>query len=252
MRLSVVIPTLDEAAELPATLAALRAGAGHEAGAVEVIVADGGSRDATVAVARRAGATVLEGPRGRGVQLAAGGRAAQGDAIVFCHADCRLPAGWPAAVRAALSADRRVVGGAFRLAIDSPRRALAVVAATANLRSRVTGHPYGDQAIFARADAYRAVGGFAPLPIMEDVDLCRRLWRVGRLVQLQLAVTVSARRWEREGVLYATLRNWSLAALYYLGVEPAQLKRWYADEPRPGALHPRSGPESAPGPEAAS
>jgi GT2 family glycosyltransferase len=106
-----------------------------------------------------------------------------------------------------------------------------LIAATANVRSRLTGHPYGDQALFVRAGAYRAVGGFAPLPLMEDVDLCRRLWRVGRLVQLDLAATVSARRWEREGPLYTTIRNWALAALYYLGVSPGRLKRWYADEP---------------------
>jgi rSAM/selenodomain-associated transferase 2 len=238
MRLSVVIPTLDEAPELPATLAALYTGARPLAAedvagdAIEIIVVDGGSRDATVALARGSGASVIETSRARGAQLAAGGRAARGDVIVFCHADCRLPAGWPAAIRRALAADPRVVGGAFRLAIDGGRRSLALVAATANLRSRLTGHPYGDQALFVRADPYRAVGGFAPLPLMEDVDLCRRLWRVGRIVQLDLAATVSARRWEREGWLYTMLRNWSLAAFFYLGVEPVRLKRWYPDEPR--------------------
>ncbi len=238
MRLSVVIPTLDEAAELPATLGALHAGArplaaeGAAGDAIEVLVVDGGSRDATVALARGFGASVVEAPRGRGAQLAAGGRVARGDVIVFCHADCRLPAGWSAAIRAALAADPQVVGGAFQLAIEGDRRVRALVAAAANLRSRLTGHPYGDQALFVRADAYRAVGGFAPLPLMEDIDLCRRLRQVGRLVQLDLAVTVSARRWDREGLLYATLRNWTLAALFYLGVEPARLRRWYPDEPR--------------------
>ncbi len=238
MRLSVVIPTLNEAAELPTTLAALHAGARPAAArdapgdVIEVIVVDGGSRDATVTIARNSGAIVIEASRGRGVQLAAGGRLARGDVIVFCHADCRLPAGWPAAVRAAFAGDPRVVGGAFPLAIAGGRRSLALVAAMANLRSRVTRYPYGDQALFVRADAYRAVGGFAPLPLMEDIDLCRRLRRVGRLVQLDLPVTVSGRRWEREGWVHTTLRNWSLAALFYLGVEPARLKRWYPDEPR--------------------
>ncbi|HEX7124923.1 MAG TPA: TIGR04283 family arsenosugar biosynthesis glycosyltransferase, partial [Thermodesulfobacteriota bacterium] len=192
---------------------------------------DGGSADATVEVARRAGATVLAAPRGRGRQLAAGADAATGDVLLFCHADCRLPAGWATAVRAALAAGRDVVGGAFRLGIASPRPSLAIVAASANVRSRLTGHPYGDQALFVRAEAYRAVGGFAPLPLMEDIDLCRRLWRVGRLVQLDLAVRVSARRWEREGTLYATLRNAVLAGLFYLGVDPARLARWYRPEP---------------------
>lgn len=239
MRLSVVIPTLDEAALLPATLAALHAGArpalAGEAGAgdaIEVIVADGGSRDGTVALARASGAIVVEGPRGRGTQLATGARAARGDVILFCHADCRLPAGWPAAIRRALAADPRVVAGSFRLAIEGGRRLHALIAATANLRNRLTGHPYGDQALFVRADAYRAAGGFAPIPLMEDIEICRRLRRAGRIVQLDLAVTVSARRWEREGPLVTTLRNWTLAALFYLGVEPGRLKRWYEDEPR--------------------
>ena len=225
MRISVVIPALNEAANLPATLAAI----GEEAS--EVLVVDGGSADATVEVARRAGAAVLAAPRGRGRQLAAGADAATGDVLLFCHADCRLPAGWAHAVRAALAAGRDVVGGAFRLGIESPRPSLALVAASANVRSRLTGHPYGDQALFVRAEAYRAVGGFAPLPIMEDIDLCRRLWRVGRLVQLDLSVRVSARRWEREGTLYATLRNAALAGLFYLGVDPARLARWYRPEP---------------------
>lgn len=219
-----VIPALHEAASLPATLAAL----GDEAH--EVLVVDGGSADATAEVARRAGARVLDAPRGRGRQLAAGGEAATGDVLLFCHADCRLPPGWGRAVRGALACDARVVGGAFRLAIASRRASLALVAATANVRSRLTGRPYGDQALFVRRDAYRQAGGFAPLPLMEDVDLCRRLWHVGRLVQLDLAVTVSARRWEREGPLYTTLRNSTLATLFYLGVDPVRLKRWYADE----------------------
>jgi rSAM/selenodomain-associated transferase 2 len=226
VRISVVIPAVNEAAALPATLAAL----GGEAD--EVLVVDGGSDDATVAVARAAGATVLAAPRGRGSQLAAGGAAARGDVVLFCHADCLLPPGWAGAIRRALGADPGAVGGAFRLGIASPRRALALVAATANLRSRLTGHPYGDQALFVRRETYRRVGGFAPLPLMEDIDLCRRLRRVGRLAHLELAVRVSPRRWEREGVVRSTLRNWSLAALFYLGADPARLKRWYGDEPR--------------------
>lgn len=226
VRISVVIPALDEAANLPATLAALGPDA-HE-----VVVVDGGSVDATVETARRAGARVLAAPRGRGRQLAAGAEAATGDVLLFCHADCRLPAGWGRAVRRALERDPRVVGGAFRLGIASRRPSLAVIAAVANVRSRLTGHPYGDQALFARADAYRASGGFAALPLMEDIDLCRRLWRVGRLVQLPAAVLVSPRRWEREGALYATARNWLLAALFYLGADPARLARWYEDEGR--------------------
>ncbi len=224
MRISVVIPALDEAANLPATLAAI-GGDAHE-----VLVVDGGSADGTPDVARRAGAVVVASPRGRGRQLAAGGRAATGDVLLFCHADCRLPVGWAAAIRRALARDPRAVGGAFRLGIASPRASLALVAATANLRSGVTGHPYGDQALFVRAEAYRAAGGFAPLPLMEDIDLCRRLWRVGRLVQLDLAVRVSPRRWEREGLLYVTVRNWILATLFYLGVDPVRLERWYGGE----------------------
>lgn len=218
--LSVVIPTLDEAAVLGDTLAAL------PPGPVEVIVADGGSRDATRAIARAHGCRVVASTPGRGVQMNAGAAAAKGGVLLFLHADTRLPPGAPEAIAAAL-ADPEVVGGAFRLGIDSPDRFLRLVAEAANLRSRLTGVCYGDQAPFVRREAFAALGGFPPFPIMEDVAFGRALRRLGRVVLLEGRVATSARRWERENPLYTTLRNTALVSLFRLGVAPERLARWY-------------------------
>jgi rSAM/selenodomain-associated transferase 2 len=217
--LSVVIPALDEAAVLADTLASLPAG-------TEVIVADGGSADATRAIARAHGARVVESAPGRAVQMNAGAAAATGAVLLFLHADTRLPEGAPQAIAAAL-ADPEVVGGAFRLGIDSEDGFLRVVAAAANLRGRLTGVFYGDQGVFARREAFAALGGFPPLPIMEDVAFGRRLKRLGRVVLLRDRVATSARRWERENPLYTTLRNTVLVSLFLLGVAPERLARWY-------------------------
>lgn len=218
--LSVVIPALDEAAILGDTLAAL------PPGVTEVIVADGGSRDATRAIARAHGAGVVEATPGRGLQMNAGAGAARGSVLLFLHADTRLPEGAAEAIAAAL-ADPAVVGGAFRLGIDSPDGFLRLVAGAANLRARLTGVAYGDQAVFVRREAFEALGGFPPIPIMEDVAFGRRLKRRGRVVLLRARVATSARRWERENPLYTTLRNTVLVSLFLLGVAPKRLARRY-------------------------
>lgn len=233
--IAVVIPTLREGATLGAMLAAL------PDGLAEVIVADGGSTDATREVARAHGCRVVESPPGRGVQMNAGASAATAPVLLFLHADTRLPADAPARIARAL-ADPGVVGGGFRLGIASDARFLSFIAAAANLRTRLTGVFYGDQALFVRREAFAALGGFAPIPIMEDVDLGRRLKRRGRVRLLDAAVQTSARRWERENPLYTTLRNTLLVSLYLLGVPPRRLARWYppvregAGESGPGAV----------------
>jgi len=220
VRVSVVIPTLNEAASLPGVLAGL------PDGIAQVIVADGGSRDGTGALARSGGARVVESPPGRGGQMNAGAAVADGEVLLFLHADTRLPPDAVAHVARAL-ADPRVVGGGFRLSIDSRDRFLGLVAASATLRTRLTGVFYGDQALFVRREVFVRMGGFDPFPLMEDVAFGRRLKREGRVVLLPVAAVTSARRWERENPLFTTVRNWLLVSLFLLGVPPRRLARWY-------------------------
>jgi len=215
--ISVVIPALDEEQRLPAAIQSVRADA-------DVIVVDGGSRDATRAVAAAEGARVLESPRGRGRQLDEGARAATGDWLVFLHADTRLEAGWADAL-ASLPAD--VAGGAFRLAIDSDRLAFRIVERAVRARVRLFALPYGDQGLFVRREAYAAVGGMPHLPLMEDVAFVRRLRRAGRLAFLPIRAFTSARRWDRYGIVGTTLRNWWLVGLYAAGRSPERLARIY-------------------------
>ena len=210
---TVVIPALDEAALLGAAIASVRADA-------EVVVVDGGSSDGTRAVAVSAGARLLTTRACRGLQLAEGARSASGRWLVFLHADTRLERGWRQAL------DRvpaEAVGGAFRFAVDSPRPRYRALEAAVALRCRILRLPYGDQAIFVRRSAYRDVGGFPPLPLLEDVAFIRRLAGVGPLAFPPQRAFTSARRWERRGLVSTTLRNWCLLALYASGWRPRVL-----------------------------
>jgi len=214
----VVIPTLDEAGQVAAAIRSVAADA------AEVIVVDGGSRDRTREIASLAGARVLDAPRGRGGQIDAGARVATGDWLLFLHADTRLEAGWRDALRV-LPAD--IVGGAFRLAIDSPRPGFRLVEAAVRARVRLFALPYGDQALFVRREVYRGLGGMPHLPLMEDVAFVRRLRGAGRLAFLPLRAITSPRRWERYGIAGTSLRNLATLALYALGRAPARLDRGY-------------------------
>ena len=218
-RVSAVIPALDEAGSIGAVVADARTHAD------EVIVVDGGSGDGTAALAAAAGAIVVDAPRGRAVQMNAGAALARGDVLLFLHADCRLPADAGRAVREAIGRGAR--WGRFDVRLDSPRLALAVVGAMMNLRSRLTGIATGDQAIFVDRALWEALGGYAPIPLMEDVELCGRARRVARCACLDDRVTVSARRWERRGVVRTVLEMWAWRAAYALGVSPATLHRLY-------------------------
>ena len=215
--ISVVIPALDEEQRLPAAIQSVRADA-------DVIVVDGGSRDATRAVAAAEGARVLESPRGRGRQLDEGARAATGDWLVFLHADTRLETGWADAL-ADLPPD--VVGGAFRFAVDSPRAAFRAVERAVRLRVGLFALPYGDQGIFVRREVYARIGGVPHLPLMEDVAFVARLRSAGRLAFPPVRAFTSARRWDRYGVVGTTLRNWWLIGLYAAGQSPERLARRY-------------------------
>jgi rSAM/selenodomain-associated transferase 2 len=222
MRVSVILPVLDEERVIARRLAELRA-----LGVPEILVVDGGSRDRTAAVvAMHPGVRLLHAPRGRAAQMNAGAAEATGDVLLFLHADVSLPADALEHVARAL-ADPRVVAGAFRTwtLADRPTR-LGPLLHLADLRSRYSGLPYGDQAMFVRAAIFRAVGGFPPLPLMEDLALSRRLRAAGRVRIVPARVLVSGRRFIDHPVLSTLLVN-VYPALYRLGVPPAQLARFY-------------------------
>ena len=220
-RISVIIPTLNEAQQLPQALLSLK-----DAENVETVVVDGGSTDGTPDMAERAKCRVLRSSAGRALQLNAGAGAASGAILLFLHADARLPAGFDAHVRRTLD-EPRVMAGAFRLRIDGPQRALRLIEWGVNLRSRCLQMPYGDQALFLKAETFATVGGFPELPIMEDFALVRRLRRHGRIAIADAAVTTSARRWNAIGPLRTTWINQMVIMGYYLGVSPGRLAGWY-------------------------
>lgn len=225
-RISVVIPTLDEGRRIGRRLAEV--GAMPEV--AEVIVVDGGSRDDTVAVARSfAGVRVLEAPRGRSTQMNHGAALAGGDVLLFLHADVSLPADAARWICDAL-ADEQVVAGAFRTwtVPDGGKSRLGPLLHFADLRSRYSSLPYGDQALFVRAEIFHAVGGFPEVPILEDLELARRLRRRGRIRTVPASVTVSGRRFEARPLFYAVVMN-VFPVLYRLGVSPARLARIYGD-----------------------
>jgi rSAM/selenodomain-associated transferase 2 len=215
--LSVIIPTLDEEACIARAVRSVR-------DAAEVIVVDGGSHDGTRRVAESEGAVVLTVAPGRGGQLHAGARRAHGDWLVFLHADTWLEPGWAEALR---HLEPALVGGAFRFAIDSARLGYRVVEASVILRCRVFRLPYGDQGLFVRRVVYEGIGGFPPIPLMEDVAFVRRLSRAGRLAFPAVRAFTSPRRWEQRGILSATVRNWWLLGQYAAGRPPEELARSY-------------------------
>jgi rSAM/selenodomain-associated transferase 2 len=220
-RLSIIVPVLNEAATIGPALAALAPlrSRGHE-----VVVVDGGSEDGTVSLAEPACDRLLVTPRGRALQMNAGAMAATGEALVFLHADTRLPDGADELVLAALA---QRSWGRFDVRIASRRPLLALVACAINLRSRFTGIATGDQAMFVRRDAF---AGFPEMPLMEDIALSRMLRRRGPPACLRARVLTSARRWEAHGVLRTILLMWRLRLLYALGATPQRLARDYADQ----------------------
>lgn len=223
--ISVVVPTLDAAATLPACLDSLMPGLSV---IKEVIVSDGGSSDATVDVADAAGARLVSSPKGRGHQLAAGAAAARAAYLLFLHADTTLEASWP------IEAERFMATGGdaatFTLAFRTDDVGARIVAAGAMLRTRIFKLPYGDQALLVAAPLYHALGGYRPLPIMEDVDFIERLVRArgrGALRVLRTRAVTSADRYRR-GYARRVLRNAWLIAQYRAGVDPERLARNYA------------------------
>jgi rSAM/selenodomain-associated transferase 2 len=197
--------------------------------AFEILVVDGGSRDATCAIAAAAGARVLASPARRGTQLDRGGREARGDWLLFLHADTRLEAGW---YEALATSSHAIVGGAYRFALATRRFGRRYAEWAVALRCQYLGLPFGDQALFCRRGLYADAGGFPHEPLFEDVAFFRRLRRLGPTAMLSVRAVSSARRWERDGPLLTTLRNNTLLLLFLAGVSPQRLWRAYGPGPR--------------------
>ncbi|MHB8956051.1 MAG: TIGR04283 family arsenosugar biosynthesis glycosyltransferase [Pirellulaceae bacterium] len=221
-KISVIIPALNEVGHLKNTLVAP-----GQAENVEIIVVDGGSCDGTDDLAVAAGVRLLRSPAGRARQMNLGAAAATGDIYLFLHADTQLSPGFEQSVRAALR-ETGVIAGAFRLHIDGPERSLRLIEWGTNWRSRWRQMPYGDQALFVRAETFRKLGGFKELPIMEDFEFVQRLRRAGRIAILPEAVTTSARRWHALGPWRTTWINQMIIGAYHLGISAERLSAWYS------------------------
>jgi rSAM/selenodomain-associated transferase 2 len=221
--LSVIIPVLNEAKPLDRILSRLRA----ICPGAEVIIVDGGSEDETSAVAQRfSHVRLLSSARGRARQMNAGAHVANGEVLLFLHADTFLPAGANAAILEAFH-DPGVVAGRFDVRFDNPRPVFKVIAFFINLRSRLTKICTGDQALFVRRKTFDDLRGYPDIPLMEDVEFTKRLKRKGAMSCLRLKVTTSARKWEQGGVLRVVLLMWALRFLYFVGVGPERMHRWY-------------------------
>lgn len=218
MKLSIVVPMLNEADQLPRILSSLDE---IRSAFVEVLLVDGGSSDGSAELAERDGFHVVRSARGRAVQMNAGAGAASGDLLLFLHADTILPPRADVLVLGAMTASPRA-WGRFDVRIEGHSAMLGLIGFMMNWRSRLTGIATGDQAIFVRRDAFRSVGGFPPQPLMEDIELSRRLKRVSAPLCLRARVTTSGRRWETRGVWTTILLMWRLRLRYWLGA-PADL-----------------------------
>jgi len=222
-RISVIIPALNEARHIAATLRAVGQSPGHQ-----VFVVAGGSTDATALRAQEAGATVLASKPGRARQLNAGAARAEGASLLFLHADTLLPPGWADALVRTLRASG-AAAGAFRFRIAEKFPGKSFIEWTTGLRSRWLQRPYGDQGLFLTRALFEEMGGFADLPIMEDYEFTVRLRRRGRIVTVSEAALTSGRRWQELGVLRTTLRNQWMLAGYHLGVSPQKLQAHYQE-----------------------
>jgi rSAM/selenodomain-associated transferase 2 len=222
---SIILPVLNEADSINPLLDHLETleGCDH----CECIVVDGSPDGDTIEAVTRTGVLSVKSPQGRASQMNAGAAVAVGEILIFLHVDTRMP--WQALEAIGKVMTRQsVIGGAFDLRIGSERPILKIIARIASLRSRLTRIPYGDQAIFIRRDCFNRLGGYPEIPLMEDVALMRRIKRAGgRIGFIPDPVITSARRWEEEGVLYTTLRNWLLLSAYILGMAPDRLAKYY-------------------------
>lgn len=223
MRISVIVPVLNEEKIIAATLDALLPLAPHE-----IVVVDGGSSDRSREIAERFDVRVISSERGRAQQMNCGAREASGDVLLFLHADSRLPSSALDDISSALS-DRGYVGGRFDVELEGNHWMLPVVARLISYRSRVTKVGTGDQALFVRQSVFDRMGGFREIPLMEDIAFCRELKNLGQVACLRSRVVTSGRRWEADGVWRTILQMWILKLCYLAGITPARLKRYYGD-----------------------
>lgn len=221
MNLSIVIPVLDEAAGITRFLSELSR---LRARGAQLIVVDGGSCDGTPALAAPYADLVVHSKGGRANQMNAGAAQAQGEALLFLHADTFLPSDADLLISTAL---KNYQWGRFDVRFDGPHPALRMIAAMMNLRSRLTGIATGDQALFMRRATFSRLGGFKAIPLMEDIELCRRLKRIGSPACLHQYVTTSSRRWEKHGVWRTVFLMWRLRLAYFLGADPRRLAAAY-------------------------
>ena len=221
MKISIIIPTLNEARYLGETLVKIRQLSPHE-----LIISDGGSNDDTLKIAAKYTQHLIKTPAGRALQMNAGAQAATGDLLLFLHADSHIE---PVSYQKMLCAmkNSEVIGGAFSLLIDSDRWALQIINQLANLRSKYLGRAYGDQAFFVKKHVFQEMKGFTEFPICEDLDFYKRLKILGPIVLLKEEVLTSPRRWINEGIWFTTIRNILIAALFELGFPPRILTKWY-------------------------
>jgi rSAM/selenodomain-associated transferase 2 len=224
--ISVIIPSVNEQAHVRCCIESILA----EGADCEIIVADGGSTDRTIELAnKREEVRVVRSDRGRGLQMNRGALSANGSVLLFLHADTMLEEGWSRDIDAALSNDA-VAAGAFTLRINGDERHFRLIELWVKVRCAVFGLPYGDQGIFVRRDVFEKLGGYRDIPLMEDVDLVRRIKRAGRIVLLPGKAVTSARKWSREGWIRVSLMNQFLLILFRLGVDPGRLAKLYYGE----------------------
>ena len=230
MSIGIVIPTLNEERVLPQTLTSL-----ESANFDEIIFVDGGSRDRTRAIVDSYQRTVpsrdirmIDSPSGRASQMNAGAEASRSDILVFLHADTRFPANARSAIERVTS-DPEYVGGRFDVQFEQDQGYAWVISRMMNFRSRWSGISTGDQALFVRRSVFQQLGGFSDIPIMEDIEFASRLKKFGKIAPLRLKVTTSFRRWEQKGPLRTIVTMWALRFLYWVGVKPHTLYRFYGN-----------------------
>ena len=221
MKVSIIVPTLNEELVLENTLTHIQQLSPHE-----LIVSDGGSNDYTYRIADRFSHRVITGSAGRALQMNAGANEATGDLLLFLHADSRIE---PESYRKMLECmeNPKWIGGAFTLCIESGKWSLKLIALLANIRSKYFGVAYGDQGFFVRKEVFKDMNGFSPIPICEDLDFYYRLRKKGSVILLKEKAHTSPRRWTNEGIFFTTVRNFIIAVLFGLGFPPHILTKWY-------------------------